>query len=173
MATGNTNDGVFNLPFPIAEDPVNVHGDIEQLADRLRVVLPPLGISAFQMSVKNVSGITLPVGTPVYATGYTTATTINKAIASTTQPILGLLKEELENNETGIVVVAGVMENVNTSSFLNGDVLYVGTSGGLTNVRPETGSGAVGIVAHASVTGIIIVEAKGNGTWGALKNGLA
>ena len=173
MATGNTNDGVFNLPFPIAEDPVNVHGDIEQLADRLRVVLPPLGLSAFQMNVINVSGITLPVGTPVYAAGYTTGTTVNKAISTTTQPILGLLKEELANNEEGIVVVAGVMENVNTSSFSNGDVLYVGTSGGLTNVRPAAGSGAVGIVAHASATGIIIVEAKGNGSWGALKDGLA
>ena len=170
MATGNTNDGVFNLPFPVAEDPVNVHGDMEALADRLKIILPPLGVSAFQMSVKNVSGITLPIGTPVYVVGYSSTTTVDKAVASTTQPILGLLKEELDNNETGIVVVAGVMENVNTSGFSNGDVLYVGESGGLTN---ESGSGAVGIVAHAASSGIIIVEAKGNGTWGALKAGLS
>lgn len=174
MATGNTNDGLFNLPFPISTDPVNVHGDIEQLADRLRIVLPPLGISAFQIPAINNSGETLPAGTPVISTGYTTKTTIAKALPSTTDPILGLLKQPLANGSEGIVVVAGVMENIDTQSFESGDVLYVGPSGGLTNTRPATGSGAVGICAYSNNTnGIIIVEAKGNGTWGALKAGLA
>jgi hypothetical protein len=173
MAT--TNDGVFNLPFPESTDPVNVHGDIKALADRLKIVLPPLGISAFQISVINNSGETLPAGTPVYASGFdanpaVNKTEITKALPSTTDPILGLLKQSLADGVQGIVVVAGVMEDINTSGFENGDVLYVGPSGGLTNTP---GSGAVGIVAHAATTGIIIVEAKGNGTWGALKAGLA
>jgi hypothetical protein len=173
MATGNTNDGVFNLPFPISTDPVNVHGDIEDLAARLKVVLPPLGISAFQMPVINISGESLPAGTPVLASGYTTKTTVIKALASSTDPILGLLKQPLANNAEGVVVVAGVMESVNTSSFSNGDILYVGSSGGLTNTRPSDGAAAVGIVANSASSGIIIVEAKGNGTWGALKAGLS
>ena len=100
-------------------------------------------------------------------------TTIAKALPLTESPILGLLKTPVANGSDGIAVVAGVMENINTSGFENGDVLYVGTSGGLTNVRPTGGSGAVGVVAHASNTGVIIVEAKGNGTWGALKDGLS
>jgi hypothetical protein len=33
--------------------------------------------------------------------------------------------------------------------------------------------GAVGVIAKKAVEGVIIVEAKGNGTWGALKAGLA
>lgn len=168
MAT--TNDGVFNLPFPESTDPVNVHGDIKALADRLKIVLPPLGISAFQISVINASGETLPAGTPVYANGYSTTTTVDKCISTTSSPILGLLKQELEDEEQGICVVAGVMENINTSSFSNGDVLYVGSEGGLSDVAAN---GAVGIVAHAAADGIIIVEAKGNGTWGALKAGLS
>ena len=168
MAT--TNDGIFNLPFPESTDPVNVHGDIKALADRLKVVLPPLGISAFQISVINSSGETLPAGTPVYANGYSTTTTVDKCLPSTSSPILGLLKQELEDEEQGICVVAGVMENINTSSFSNGDVLYVGSEGGLSDVAAN---GAVGIVAHAAADGIIIVEAKGNGTWGALKAGLS
>jgi hypothetical protein len=173
MATGNTDDGLFNLPYPLAEDPVNVHGDIEALADRLKIILPPLGLSQFQIQVKNTGGSTLAAGTPVYATGYTTVTTVSKAIPTTTSPILGLLKTSLANNAEGIAVVAGVMEDINTSGFSNGDVLYVAESGGLTATRPTSGSGAVGIVAHAASSGIIIVEAKGNGTWGALKAGLA
>jgi hypothetical protein len=172
MATGNTDDGLFNLPYPLAEDPVNVHGDIEALADRLKIILPPLGLSQFQIQVKNTGGSTLAAGTPVYVTGYTTVTTVSKAI-STTSPILGLLKTSLANNAEGIAVVAGVMEDINTSGFSAGDVLYVAETGGLTATRPAAGSGAVGIVAHAASDGIIIVEAKGNGTWGALKAGLA
>jgi hypothetical protein len=168
MAT--TNDGVFNLPFPESTDPVNVHGDIKALADRLKVVLPPLGISAFQISVINDSGETLPAGTPVFANGYSTTTTVDKCLPTTTEPILGLLKQSLTDGQSGICVVAGVMENINTSGFANGDVLYVGASGGLT---ATSGHSAVGIVAHASSDGIIIVEAKGNGTWGALKAGLS
>lgn len=173
MATGNTGDGLLNLPFPIANDPVNVHGDIEQLVERLLIILPPLGISQFQLPVINNSGNDLPAGTPVYATGYdndAAKTTIDKSLPSTTSPILGLTKTSIADGSEGIVVVAGVMDNINTSGFNNGDVLYVGTSGGLTN---EAGSGAVGVVAHAASSGIIIVEAKGNGTWGALKAGLA
>ena len=176
MATGTTNDGVFNLPFPTAEDPVNVHGDIKSLADRLKIVLPPLGISAFQISALNNSGESLPAGTPVFATGYTTKTTIQKSLPSTNKPILGLLKQNLDNNESGIVVVAGVLEGINlsNSSFENGSPIYIGDDGWLTGTRPSTGNAvAVGVVAHKDSNGIIIVQAKGNGTWGALKDGLS
>jgi hypothetical protein len=66
------------------------------------------------------------------------------------------------------------MEGLNTSGFAAGQTLYVGASGGLTNVRPAGGSAAVGICAVAdNLNGIVIVEAKGNGTWGALRDGLS
>lgn len=158
MATGNTL--VYQLPYPLVTDQVNVHGDIEALVDKLEAVLPPLGVSAFQMPVLNDSGENFVAGTPVFATGYDGKTTIAKALPSTTQPILGLTRTFIANNAEGIVIVAGVLDNVNTSGFSDGDVLYINTSGGLTNVRPVTGSGAVGIVAHADEFGIIIVEAK-------------
>lgn len=171
MATGESEN--YLLPYPEATDPVNVHGDIQQLVAKLEAVLPAFGVGYFQLPVINDSGETLPAATPVYADGFTTVTTVQKALPSTTSPILGLLKEALDDGEQGVCVVAGVLENVNTSSFSDGDVLYVDTSGGITNVRPSGGSGAVGVVAHASNIGIIIVEAKGNGTWGALRDGLA
>jgi hypothetical protein len=162
------------VKYPLENSPVNVHGDLKKLAESLDAILPAYGVSYFQIEVKNTSGATISAGVPVYATGYTTKTTISKALPSTTYPILGLLKTEVANESDGIVVVAGVMEGLNTSSFTSGDVLYVGASGGLTNIRPEGGSGAVGICAYAHNTnGIVIVEAKGNGTWGALKDGLA
>jgi hypothetical protein len=173
MATGTTNDGLFNLPYPLAADPVNVHGDIKSLADRLLLILPPLGLSQFQLGVINDSGEYLPAGTPVFVSGYDSVhekPQIDKCLPTTEKPILGLLKQPLEDGSEGIVVVAGVMEDVNTSGFADGDVLYVGSDGGLSTTQY---GGAVGVVAYAASNGIIIVEAKGNGTWGALKAGLA
>jgi hypothetical protein len=168
MASGQSN--LYDIPFPVADDAVNVHGDIKQLVDRLEVVLPPLGVSYFQLPVINTSSEDLTAGTPVYATGYTTKTSIAKATSSTPGPILGLLKQDINKDDEGIAVVAGVLDNINTSSFSDGQVLYVGDSGGLSGTAA---GGAVGIVAHAASSGIVIVEAKGNGTWGALKAGLA
>ena len=171
MATGESN--LYSLPFPVVSDSVNVHGDIKQLVDKLEAILPSFGVGYFQLSVINNAGEDLPAGTPVYANGFTTKTTVDKALPDTTSPILGLLKTALLDSEEGVCVVAGVLEGINTSSFADGDVLYVAEAGGITDIRPASGSGAVGIVAHAAVDGIIIVEAKGNGTWGALRDGLA
>ena len=164
------------VKYPLENSPVNVHGDFKKLAESLDAILPAYGVSYFQINVTNNSGAAIGAGVPVYTTGYSLATskaTIAKALPSTTAPILGLLKNSVENGADGVVVVAGVMEGVNTQSFLAGQVLYVGASGGLTNVRPANGSAAVGIVAFAAVEGIVIVEAKGNGTWGALRDGLS
>jgi hypothetical protein len=161
------------IKYPLETSPVNVHGDLKKLAESLDSILPAFGVSSHQIQVKNTSGASISAGAPVYVTGYSTKTTIAKALPSTTSPILGLLKNTTVNGSDGIVVVAGVMENVNTQSFLAGQILYVGESGGLTNVRPATGSSAVGIVAYAAAAGIIIVGAKGNGTWGALRDGLS
>jgi hypothetical protein len=175
MATGNSGSP-FNLPFPEAEDPVNVHGDIKGLVTKLNEILPPLGISAFQISVINKSGQSLAAGTPVYITGYSTKPEISFATQLTVGPILGLLKQPLADNSEGIVVVAGVMENINlsTGSFTNGNPVYIGSTGGLTGTRPVTGNAtAVGVVASTGVSGILIVQAKGNGTWKALKDGLS
>lgn len=168
------------VKYPLENSPVNVHGDFKKLAESLDAILPAYGVSYFQIDIINESGSTIGAGVPVYVVGHTQSgiTKIAKALPSTSSPILGLLKNEATSTslgiKNGIVVVAGVMEGLNTSDFATGDVLYVGPSGGLTNVRPIGGSAAVGICAYAHLTnGIVIVEAKGNGTWGALRDGLS
>ena len=180
MATNQTS-GQFQIAFPRSTDPVNVHGDLEQLAGDVKESLESIDVSIIQIDVKNISGLTLPAGTPVYIFNYSDTVpgikhyTEDLWSSGSVKPVLGLLKTSLNNNSIGKVVVAGVLANVNTSSFVTGDVLYVGRpDGGLTKIRPAEGSGAVGIVGYAHATnGVIIVEAKGNGTWGALKAGLA
>jgi len=159
----------YEIPFPEATAFVNVHGDIKNLADKIDSVLPSASYS--QLAVLNNSGVTISAGDPVYVTGYTTKTTVARATSSTTQAILGLAKTNIPNGDSGIIVVSGILENINTSSFTAGAILYAGPSGGLTTTQDV--GGAVGIVAYAAETGLVIVEAKGNGTWGALKAGLA
>lgn len=171
MPNGETD--FYKLPYPEVNYSVNVHGHIKELADSLEKLLPTFGVGYFQINVINDSGETLAAGTPVHAIGYTTRTTVDKTLPTTTTPILGLMQSNTVNGEEGVCVVAGLLEDINTTSYAVGDVLYVAEGGGLTNSRPASGSGAVGVVAYSATTGIIIVEAKGNGTWGALRDGLA
>ena len=167
MASGESN--VYELPYPLATDSVNVHGDIRDLVQKLEAVLPLASYS--QIAVFNNTQTGIQAGDPVYVTGYSNATTVARATSATTQPILGLAKTDIAAGANGIVVVSGVLEGINTSNFIAGDILYAGESGGLTS--QQDAGGAVGVVAHAAALGLIIVEAKGNGTWGALKAGLA
>jgi len=172
MATGLS--GTYNLPFPQVDDYVNVHGDIESLTSALDTTLAGLGLSYMKLDVKNISGTSISAGYPVYVTGFSIKTTVAKALPETTAPILGLMRSTTSNNADGVCVVSGVLPGVNTSSFVAGDILYVKDGGGLTATRPSSGAGAIAICAYSDATnGILVVTAKGNGTWGALKNGLS
>lgn len=167
MATGQSNS--YELPYPLAEDSVNVHGDIQKLVEKLEAVLPLASYT--QVSVLNNSGETMLAGDPVYVTGYTTATTVARANSNTVEPILGLAKTSIVSGSGGVVVVSGVIDDINTSGFSAGDILYANLAGGLTN--QQVSGGAVAVVIFAAESGILSVDSKGNGTWGALKAGLA
>lgn len=167
MATGQSDS--YDLPYPLADDNVNVHGDIRQLVEKLEAVLPLASFS--QVNVLNNSTEAIAAGDPVYVTGYTSATTVARAKHSTTEPILGLAKTSIAIGASGIIVVSGIIQNINTSSFSAGDILYSGEDGGLNHVQHH--GGAVAVVVYAAEAGIISVDSKGNGTWGALKAGLA
>lgn len=167
MATGQTNN--YEIPYPLAADSVNVHNDIKQLADKIEAVLPAVSFS--QLPAHNNSGETINAGDPVYVTGYTTAVSVARAKHGTTAPVLGLAKSQIANGATGLVVVAGIVSNINTSAFSAGDVLYSGEDGGLSSSTDH--GGAVCVVIYAAEHGIVSVDSKGNGTWGALKAGLS
>jgi hypothetical protein len=167
MATGQSN--IYDLPYPLAENPVNVHGDIKQLVEKLEAVLPLASYS--QVAVKNTSDEIISAGDPLYVTGYTTATTVARAKHSTSSPILGLAKDSIAIGGTGVVVVSGIIQGINTSGYTAGDILFVDTDGGLSNSVGH--GGAVAVVIYAAEAGILSVDSKGNGTWGALKAGLA
>lgn len=175
MATGSTS--TYDLPYPLSSDPVNIHGDLQDLAEQIELVLPTIGLPYHTIEVKNISGVSISKGDPVYITGFSTKPTIAKCDSDdlTTFPVLGLAQSAIGNNTDGVVVISGVFTSINTNSYTAGDILYVANGGGLTDTQPTTGSGAVAIVAKSnSTTGILIVgQPKGNGTWGSLKAGLS
>jgi hypothetical protein len=170
MASGESLN--LELPYPLESDPVNVHGDIKTLVDRLDIILP--SASYVEIPVINKSGSTLSAGTPVFVTGHD-ANNIEVEIftPATTNPILGLLKTSTLDDTVGICVITGILSGVNTSGFSEGSVLYVGQNGGLTSTIPTGGSPAVAInVFPDAANGIIIIGAKGSPTWASLKSGL-
>ena len=175
MATGSTG-APYNFPYPLSSDPVNVHGDMQALAEALNAILPEIGVPYFTHPVKNTSGATINIGDPVYVTGFSSKTTIAKSdsLDINTFPVFGLAKAEILDGADGIVVTSGMFDEIDTTGFLAGSILYVNENGGLTKSQPVTGSGAVGIVLKEDTNGIIMVgQPKGNGTWVALKAGLA
>jgi hypothetical protein len=177
-----------SLSYPLASDPVNVHGDFKVLVDALNNILPPLGMTSVASPVRNnSSSITLPAGTPVFISGKVShegkyKTTVEKYNPSSPThnpdvPILGLMQLDTPPNQDGIVVVSGIIQMNTTYLGAAGTKVYIDSTGTLVGNRPSTGParyvGVVAINETKSFGGMLIVQTKGNGTWGALKDGLS
>ncbi len=85
--------------------------------------------------VKNSSGSTINIGTPVYVSGasgtnilITPASNITESSSSKT---LGLLAQTLANNTEGFVVAEGLLAGLDTSSANAGDPVWLGPDGTL------------------------------------------
>jgi hypothetical protein len=78
--------------------------------------------------------------------------------------VLAVAAETKSNNQNINVVTNGLLENVDTSNFTEGDVLYLYTGGTITNVHPS-GINAIQRIGHAvkinASTGSILVELDG------------
>lgn len=80
-------------------------------------------------------------GDPVYVSGFHGSNgpvIVSKADASDSSkmPAIGLATQDYSQNNEGDVACIGSLKDVDTDSFSVGDVLYVASGGGLTNVKP-------------------------------------
>ena len=94
-----------------------------------------------QQQVRNATGSTITKGTIVYLSGATgQIATITKAIATSERPsqAIGVANQDIPNNTNGYIVVIGLVTEINTSAFSDGDILFLSTStaGAFTNVEP-------------------------------------
>jgi hypothetical protein len=119
--------------------------------------------------VRNTTGATLTKGTAVYISGATgQIPTVSKALATsdaTSAQTLGLITSDLPNNSNGYVTIIGLVTNLNTSAYTDGQQLYLSpiTAGTLTATKPYAPQHLVyvAIVAHAHPTqGKLIVKVQ-------------
>jgi len=123
--------------------------------------------------VKNVSGGQLLKGTPVHAVtdaspqGQLAYVIAARADTASAMPATFVLNEDLNDEAEGEALVVGLISGIDTSAFTAGDVVYVGETGGYTNVKP-TGTNLIqnlGVVikSHASSgSGIVYGSGRSN-----------
>lgn len=110
--------------------------------------------------VRNNTGATLTKGTAVYINGAIGQNpTVAKALATsdaTSAQTLGLMTADLANNSNGYVTIIGLITNINTSAYTDGQQLYLSptTAGTLTATKPHAPQHLVyaAVVEHAHPT---------------------
>jgi hypothetical protein len=110
--------------------------------------------------VRNTTGATLTKGTAVYISGATGQNpTVSKAQANNdtnSAQTLGLMSADLANNSNGYVTIIGLIQNIDTSAYTDGEQLYLSptTAGALTATKPHAPQHLVyvAVVEHAHPT---------------------
>ncbi len=110
---------------------------------------------------RNNTGSAITKGQVVYLTGATgTVPTVGLAIANALNslPAIGIAYNTTNNNSFGQMMVVGNLENINLSTFNNGDLLYVSPTiaGGLTSTKPTYPN-------YAQSIGSVLNNGVGNG----------
>ena len=94
------------------------------------------------VQVRNATGATLTKGTAVYISGATgQIPTVTKAQANSdasSAQTLGLMTADLANNSNGYVTIIGLISEIDTSAYTDGQQLYLSgaTAGALTATKP-------------------------------------
>jgi hypothetical protein len=119
------------------------------------------------VKVINNTGSTIANGSPVYITSTSSGQTypnvaLARADVAATASVIGLTNGAIANGAIGYVSAQGLIDNVNTSTFTVGQVLYLSpySAGQLMNTIPPTGiTVQVGVVSYVnSSTGKIYVK---------------
>jgi hypothetical protein len=122
------------------------------------------------IEVEVVAGENLSKGDVVYVSGSSGNTPqVSKAQANsggTKMPAIGIAKQTINSGNRGYVVVQGLLTGINTSTFSEGDVLYVNSTvaGAFTSTAPsgeENKIQNVGKVINSSNGGSILVTGAG------------
>jgi collagen type VII alpha len=122
------------------------------------------------LAIKNASGVSIPKGTPVYATGSVGASGQVEVAAcdaanSATMPSIGLADSTLAVGDIGHAVVFGNLNDVDTSGYTINGTVYVASGGGLTGTKPTGANDLIQNVGRVvrvhATTGDILVSAIG------------
>ncbi len=120
----------------------------------------------YVLRVYNQTGSQINFGQVVYISGVfsdTPSVALARADVEATSRVMGIANENISNASFGYVITRGLVDNLNTSSFSNGDALYLSptTAGALTSTRPSEPNFSIPIgyvVKSNATTGIILTE---------------
>jgi hypothetical protein len=148
-----TTDGVYGLEVITTDAAGNLTFEIPQ---------------TIYEAVKNVDSVTLLKGTPVHSTSSMTSGNLVGVIAAdagdpSKMPATYVLNQDLDPGEEGLGIAIGFINGVDTSTFVEGDIIYVAVGGGYTQVKP-TGSARIqniGVVTKVAVNGSGVVLGSG------------
>ena len=93
------------------------------------------GSKSIVQDVRNQSGVSLTKATPVYVSGSTGASgrllvsPASNSSESTSSKTMGLTSSTISNNSNGQVVSEGILEGIDTTGAVDGDPVWLGTSG--------------------------------------------
>lgn len=155
-----------NIVHDVSTNVFNI--GISTITNRL-VTIPTEESSAgdIKIAVTNKTGFTISKGSAVYINGAQgSKATIALALADpniSTSTAVGIVTEDILDNTSGYVVIVGEITNLDTSSFINGDRVFLSPTvpGGLTTVVPSSPNNVVfiGTVTNSHATqGKIIVN---------------
>jgi len=123
------------------------------------------------VKIKNETGDTLYRGNTVYIVDGHNANVANVALAKSdspdTMPCIGVIHDDIPNENEGVAVAYGKVQNVNTVGFTEGEIVYVSNTnaGSIMNSKPFGASDLiqnVGICVKAdSSHGVIFVTGVG------------
>lgn len=183
-STGATKDVAITLSSPLfsavnlstSATPIAQEGQIRwNDADKCAEVVQDKGVilqvgQEITVRARNVSGEDLLNGTPVYVNGATGfRPRVEKANANnilTAETLIGLVTDSdgIADNADGHVTVFGLVRDLDTSDYEEGDILYLaaGTAGQLTATKPSTEGQFVVRVGYVTkshvVQGVILVS---------------
>jgi len=109
-----------------------------------------IGQQLVQRCQNDYPSTTLTKGTVVHITGSTSSDTPRVTIADWTNDnlsanTLGLVAEDIVGGGTGYVIVQGILKEYNTNGFNAGEMLYLSSSGQITNIKPSAPQHTVSI----------------------------
>ena len=111
------------------------------------------------LRARNNTGVTIPNGSVVYisgATGQNPTIALARANSLSTSVTIGIATHDILNNTVGKITTFGLVNELNTSAFTDGQILYVSptTAGVLTSTIPTSPNytAYVCVVLHSHVT---------------------
>lgn len=120
-----------------------------------------------QTRVKNDAGVQINNGQMVYIDSAAGANPLAKlattANADIAQRTFGMATENIASNGFGAITTEGLVRDVNTAAFTEGDMLWLGINGAVTNIEPvaPTPKISVGMVLRSNVdSGVIYVKIR-------------